>query len=110
MSDSVAAFAELEGLVLELQGELAFYRQRARRAEEHVKSLEASGLKAQRTEYRATDILTLDDCAAWWKVSRRTAERMQLPFSNPIADRRLRRILFSDLLKHYHRWQKRTAD
>lgn len=114
MSDSVrpevAAFAEMEGLVLELQSELAFYRQRARRAEEHVKSLESSGLKAQRPEYRSTDILDFDEAAAWWKVARRTCERMSLPWSNPIADRRLRRILFSDLLKHYHRRQKRTAD
>ena len=107
-SDAVTAFTELEGLVSELQGELAFFRGRTRRAEEHVKSLEASGLKAQRTEYRSTDILTFDEAAAWWKVSRRTAERMRLPWSNPIAHRRSRRILFRDLLAHYHRRQRRT--
>lgn len=113
MSDSIrpelAAFAELEGLVAELQNELAFFRGRARRAEEHVKSLEASGLKAQRPEYRPTDILDFDEAAAWWKVARRTCERMSLPWSNPVPGSRFRRILFSDLLKHYHRRQKRNG-
>jgi hypothetical protein len=104
----LAAFTELKGLVLELEGELAFFRGCARRAEERLREAEARALSTRPPEYRPNDVLTFEEAREWWKVSARTCERMRLPWSNPIADRRFRRILFRDLLAHYRRRQART--
>lgn len=103
---SLAAFKELEGLVLELEGELAFHRGRAGRSEQRLREAEAAGLVTRPLGYRANDVLTFEEAREWWKVSARTCERMRLPWSNPLADRRLRRILFADLLRHYREHQR----
>jgi hypothetical protein len=104
--DTLEAFKELEGLVLELVGELAFHRWRAGRAEQRLREAEALDLESRPLEYRANDVLTFEEAREWWKVSARTCERMRLPWSNPRAGRRLRRILFADLLDHYRTHQQ----
>lgn len=76
---NLAAFKELEALVFDLVGELAFQRGRAGRAEQRLREAEARGIQSRPLEYRANDVLTFEEACEWWKVSARTCERMHLP-------------------------------
>lgn len=52
---------------------------------------------ADRLRYEPTDLLTVDEVAGYLKLSRRTVERYDIPWSR--VSRRERRVLFSTLVE-----------
>ena len=52
--------------------------------------------------YHPTDLLSFEQVVAWFDVAPRTVERMNLSWSRPTR-KKLRRILFRDLLAHVER-------